>query len=90
MNLSKLETLLQEAATKAVAEAAGSPLPTPEYLNTRQAAHYLGLSHQYLEIARHKGKGPPYTRLARAIRYRKTALDAWMASRERNPELVEG
>jgi predicted DNA-binding transcriptional regulator AlpA len=50
-----------------------------EYLDTIQCASYLGLSRQFLEIARHKGDGPPYVKLARAVRYRREDLDDWMA-----------
>lgn len=53
--------------------------PSP-YVNTKQAAKYLGLSHQYLEIARHKGDGPQYIKLAKAVRYRLEDLDDWMKS----------
>jgi hypothetical protein len=53
-----------------------SPL---RYFNTKQAASYLNLSHQYLEIARHKGGGPQYIKLAKAVRYRLEDLDEWMA-----------
>ena len=53
---------------------------TQHYLNTKQAAVYLGLSHQYLEIARHKGGGPQYIKLAKAVRYRLEDLDEWMAN----------
>jgi len=49
-----------------------------EYLNTKQAAEYLGLSHQFLEIARHRGEGPPFYKLSRIIRYRRAHLDEWM------------
>jgi predicted DNA-binding transcriptional regulator AlpA len=49
------------------------------YFNTKQAAFYLGLSTQYLEIARHKGHGPQYIKLAKAVRYRVDDLDDWMA-----------
>ncbi len=52
---------------------------TPRYFNTKQAASYLKLSHQYLEIARHKGGGPQYIKLAKAVRYRQEDLDDWMA-----------
>jgi hypothetical protein len=49
-----------------------------QYYNTKQAANYLGLSTQYLEIARHKGGGPQYIKLAKAVRYRVDDLDTWM------------
>jgi len=51
-----------------------------EYLNTKQAAIYVGLSEEYLEIARHRddGSGPNFIKLPRAVRYRRGDLDAWM------------
>ncbi len=54
-------------------------LHAPEVMNTVQAAAYLGISRQYLEIARHKGNGPQYVKLARLVRYRKTDLETWLA-----------
>lgn len=71
----------QAAAEKAadkVAKAAVAELQR-EYFNTPETAAYLGLSTQFLEIARHKGEGPPYIKLSRAVRYKKTDLDRWMA-----------
>jgi predicted DNA-binding transcriptional regulator AlpA len=54
--------------------------PAAEYLNTAQAARYVGLSEEYLEIARHKAdsSGPNYIKLPRAVRYARADLDAWM------------
>jgi len=52
---------------------------TPEIMNTVQAAAYLGISRQYLEIARHKGNGPQYIKLARLVRYRKADLETWLS-----------
>jgi predicted DNA-binding transcriptional regulator AlpA len=51
-----------------------------EYFTTVEAAAYLKLSRQFLEIARHKGdgSGPEYIKLARSVRYRRLALDEWM------------
>ena len=56
--------------------------PAVEYLNTKQAARYVGLSPEYLEIARHKadGSGPEYVKLPRAVRYSRASLDLWMQS----------
>lgn len=48
-----------------------------EYMNTKQAADYLGFSHQFLEIGRHKGYGPPYLKFPQAVKYRRCDLDAW-------------
>jgi hypothetical protein len=53
-----------------------------EYLTTIEAAAYVKLSRQFLEGARHRGdgSGPAYIKLDRAVRYRRDALDAWMAA----------
>ena len=57
-----------------------------EYLTTVEAAAYLKLSRQYLEIARYRadGSGPDYIKLGRAVRYRRSALDAYMNSHSRS------
>lgn len=59
-----------------------------EYLTTIETARYLNCSRQYLEIGRCKNYGPPYCKLGRAVRYRKSALDEWMILRERRPASV--
>jgi predicted DNA-binding transcriptional regulator AlpA len=56
-----------------------------EYLTTVEAACYLHCSRQYLEIGRCKGYGPPFHKLGRAVRYRKSALNEWMAAHEHRP-----
>lgn len=61
---------------------------SPEYLNTPEAAAYLRCSKQLLEIARHRREGPPYYKLGRAVRYRKSALDDWMKRSERLPAIA--
>lgn len=53
------------------------------YFDTRVAAHYLGLSHHTLEIWRHKGEGPPFVKLGRAVRYRRDVLDQWALDNQR-------
>jgi predicted DNA-binding transcriptional regulator AlpA len=67
---------------------APKPMPPAEYLDTKQAAAYLGLSHQFLEIARHRrdGSGPHYLKLPRAVRYRRDDLDAWMEQHRQGHE----
>lgn len=53
-------------------------------LTERDAARYIGMSRDYLRAARagRGSEGPDYVRAgSRAIRYRITALDAWL---ERN------
>ncbi len=59
------------------------PLSSSPLLTREQAAQYLGLSVQTLCNWACTGRGGlPYVRVsARAIRYRQTDLDAWLAAR---------
>jgi len=52
-----------------------------DYLTPREAADYLKSSTSTLAKRRLNGDGPSFTRIGRAIRYRKVDLDAWMAAR---------
>lgn len=56
----------------------GSP-----FLNTAQAAHYVGLSRQALEKMRRQGRGPRYRKHGRYVRYHIADLDAWSEGRSR-------
>jgi excisionase family DNA binding protein len=49
------------------------------YLRPREAADYLRSSESTLAKKRLNGDGPPFVRIGRAIRYRRSDLDAWMA-----------
>lgn len=62
----------------------------PEYLTTPEAAKYLNLSIQYLEIARHRGDGPRYVKLARMVRYKRSDLDQFMEGNIRMNTCEEG
>ena len=54
-----------------------------ELLTTSDVGELLGVSTQFLEIGRHKGYGPPFVRLsARAVRYRRDDLRAWLRERK--------
>lgn len=49
-------------------------------LDTREAARYLKLKPQTLAHYRARGGGPPFIRFGiRAVRYRLTDLDKWIA-----------
>ena len=66
-----------------------APIVVPsEYMTTQQAAAYLNLSRQYLEAARYRGdgSGPAYVKLERAVRYRRSVLDAWMSAHDHSPD----
>jgi predicted DNA-binding transcriptional regulator AlpA len=49
-----------------------------EYLNTEQAAEYLQVSTQWLEIGRVKGYGPNFIKLGRLVRYKRTSIDEYL------------
>ena len=54
---------------------------SPAYVNTREAAKYLGLHADTLRKLRREGGGPPYARIGRAVRYDLRELDRFMAER---------
>jgi predicted DNA-binding transcriptional regulator AlpA len=57
-----------------------SSLERRPYLNTPQAAHYLGMSARKLEKMRGKGAGPRYRRHGRLVFYHIDDLEAWSLS----------
>lgn len=54
---------------------------TNEYVCTKSAATYLGISPELLENWRTYGGGPKFTKLAHAVRYKKSELDEFMLAR---------
>jgi len=56
----------------------GSP-----FLNTAQAAFYVGLSSRTLEKMRVMGCGPKFRKHGRYVRYHIDDLDAWSESRSK-------
>ena len=65
--------LLQRLAEAPPASAAAPS----SWLDTRQAASYLGLGKSTLEIWRMKGEGPRFTKAGGRVRYSRAELDAW-------------
>lgn len=61
-----------DANLRAARARKGSP-----FLNTAQAAHYLGLAQRTLEDMRGHGAGPVIRRHGRFVRYHIDDLDAW-------------
>ena len=56
-----------------------------ELLNEEQAGQYVGgLSPVTLQTWRSRGDGPPFLKVGRLVRYRRSDLDAWLESRVRN------
>ena len=60
------------------------------FLDTQQAARFLGLSAKTLARYRVTGDGPVFHRFGNRIRYRRSALDAWADARERVSTVDDG
>lgn len=57
-------------------------LPDDPALDTHEAAKYLDVKPGTLEIWRSTGRYPiPYEKIGRSVRYRKSALDRFLAAR---------
>ena len=55
----------------------------PRYLDTEEAAAWVGLSPKTLQRMRVTGDGPPYVKWGRRVIYDRTDLDDWMGRRKR-------
>lgn len=53
------------------------------FFNTAVTARRLGISAGFLNKARMSGEGPPYVKIGKAVRYRWSVVEAWLAERER-------
>ena len=56
---------------------------TAQLVNTRGAVARLGVSESFLNKLRIVGRGPPFAKLAGAVRYDIAELDLWVRSRTR-------
>ena len=60
------------------------------YLTTRRAAAYLGLSARTLDRYRVSGDGPVFHRFGGRVRYLRADLDDWAATRRRRSTSDDG
>lgn len=70
--VSVVRTGMDDSVTRAALARRGSP-----YLNTAQAAHYLGVCARTLERMRKNGSGPEFSYHGNAARYHIDELIAW-------------
>lgn len=59
--------------------------PIAEPLTEQEAAIRLGLTRATLRAWRHRGVGPPFLRLGRAIRYLASDIDAFLGANRHVP-----
>jgi len=52
-----------------------------DLLDTKAAAHRVGLAPVTMERLRLTGGGPPYAKIGKSVRYRPEDLAEWVASR---------
>lgn len=76
-------------ALRVLSELQSGAVVLPEYLDTAQAAVYLGMSQDWLAKARSEGYGPPYVKLSDsrggAVRYRRADLNEFASERRVSP-----
>ncbi len=53
-------------------------MSVPEYLDDRALAARLGLARITLQVWRSQGKGPPYYKIGRVVRYDWRAVETWL------------
>jgi len=61
-----------------------------ELIGQQDAARLLSVSERTLEGWRHRGGGPPYVKLERAVRYRRCDLVAWIEAQTKASTSVGG
>jgi hypothetical protein len=70
---------LDKRASVIADSGAGDP---DDLLTSRDVAHWLGVTEQWVETGRVKNYGPPFTRLSpKVIRYRRGDIVKWLRSR---------
>ena len=55
---------------------------TTNLITREQAAQYLGITRQYLDVMAMRKQGPSYIRLGRAVRYELDDVKAWAKARK--------
>ena len=54
----------------------------PAALTPEAAAAYMMVTVRQLAYWRGAGSGPPFVKIGRCVRYRREAVDAWLAARQ--------
>ena len=57
-----------------------------DFIRDRELAQELSLAPQTLAIWRHRGVGPAFTKIGRACWYKRADIEAWLATRHRQPK----
>jgi predicted DNA-binding transcriptional regulator AlpA len=66
----------------------GSDIDDAQLLNDKSVAQLLCVSPGTLKSWRHRKQGPPFIRLGKSTRYRRSAVVAWLTAQEVDPGLA--
>jgi predicted DNA-binding transcriptional regulator AlpA len=61
-----------------------------QHMSPEQVAKLVGLSEKRLADFRATGEGPPHFKHARAVRYKRSEVEAWLAGKRRGGEKRPG
>jgi len=61
------------------------PTSITDVMTESETAEHIGISLSGLRKWRNDGSGPPYVRLGRLIRYRRTVVEEWLERRTVSP-----
>ena len=61
--------------------------PQDPLMRPDDVAEYLGVKKTALDSWRQYGKGPTYIKVGHLVRYKQSALDAWVAARTVSPDV---
>lgn len=54
------------------------------FLTTEEVSKILSVSHKTLELWRRLGKGPPWHKLGRTVRYKESELSEWVRNQRQD------
>jgi predicted DNA-binding transcriptional regulator AlpA len=81
--------LTRENAELRAMIAAGSAADE-QHMSAAQVADRVGFSEKHLATLRARGEGPPHFKHARAVRYRRSEVEAWLESKRRGGRKLPG
>ncbi|WP_238220766.1 helix-turn-helix domain-containing protein [Tsukamurella pulmonis] len=76
---------LAELMAPTIAKAVAAAVAQPAWLTPAEAAEVLSVPAATLAQWRYRGQGPVYSKVGSIVRYRRDALDNWLAAAEVQP-----
>ena len=80
------EVLAQNIAERVLEKMQENPPPYPRWLDSKEAAAYVGMSLHFFESKRADGTGPKYSKISyKCVRYQVADLRDWMCAHYERP-----